>query len=513
MRTPLAIVLAALTLLTICARRAAAASFAMVDPVPELLNGPAITTDPNALATGGTAVQGVAAEGVAEIVLRVAASAADESFTFTVINDQNQPSTSINDDGAIGAAGSPTIDQSSINLASVSTSTGPMAFAIYRAPLDFARAGGGDDSLTQRAITIQWTASNSADNGSTQVAIIRPLVVLVHGLWGEPSDWNDFGPLYSAAGSDPRFAVRTADYSFDIGESLASTTPSYDIVGGAKANSLGFAYNAGQVAQQIDSLVAAFKAGANPAGIAVAAVQADVVGHSMGGDVTRTMPLLENFASATTLGQGNVHKLVTVDTPHLGSPLALALLANANECARDTLATDDLYSFESVTVNQLNISISGAMGDLSGDGAGGALSYALAALQSGSNVPIFTPQIPTAYIAGVMSQTQLNDLTTNPTLTEEFLTSWCSEDPLAQDLTPQKWPTLLSNQSDAIVPYTSHVNNASPAATPAAAVHGGGAETLGFGAPDALNSVTGNPDAVINLLNTPITDPVWTVLR
>ena len=495
------------------ARPAAAASFAMVDPVPALLNGPAVTTDIATLATGGAAVSGVAAEGVAEMVLRVNASAVGENFTFSVINDQNQPSTSIDDDGALGAIGAAPIDQSAVTVASVTTGAGPMAFVIYRAPLDFARAGGGDDTLTRRAVTIQWTAANGADSGSTPVAIVRPPVALVHGLWGAPSDWNNFGPLYSAAGSDPRFAIRTADYSFAIGGSLATTTPAYDIVSGAKANSLGFVYNAGQVAQQIDSFIASFKTGSNPAAIAVAAVQADVVGHSMGGDVTRTMPLLESFASATTFGQGNVHKLITVDTPHLGSPLAIQLLLNDNECVRGALALDDLYSFQSVTVYELNLTISGAMGDLSGDGGGEALSAALAAMQAGSTIPIFTPQIPTAYIAGVMSQTQLNDLTTNPTTTEDFLTYWCSSDPLAKDLTPQNWPKLLSAKSDAIVPYTSQVNNGAPATTPAAAVHSGGAETLGFGAPDALDSVTGNPTEVISLLNTPLTDAVWTVLR
>jgi triacylglycerol esterase/lipase EstA (alpha/beta hydrolase family) len=51
----------------------------------------------------------------------------------------------------------------------------------------------------------------------------------------------------------------------------------------------------------------------------VAAVQADVVAHSMGGDVARTMPTLATFTGQSTYGLGPVHKLITIGTPHRGN--------------------------------------------------------------------------------------------------------------------------------------------------------------------------------------------------
>ena len=48
----------------------------LLDPVPALLSGPMVTTDVNVLATKGRVVQGVAADGVTEMVLRVPANSA-----------------------------------------------------------------------------------------------------------------------------------------------------------------------------------------------------------------------------------------------------------------------------------------------------------------------------------------------------------------------------------------------------------------------------------------------------
>lgn len=54
----------------------------------------------------------------------------------------------------------------------------------------------------------------------------------------------------------------------------------------------------------------------------MAVVQADVVAHSMGGDIARVMPTVTGFANQTNYGLGPVHKLITIGTPHQGSPLA-----------------------------------------------------------------------------------------------------------------------------------------------------------------------------------------------
>jgi pimeloyl-ACP methyl ester carboxylesterase len=483
-------------------------SFKLSDPVPTLLNGPQVTSDVATLTAGGRAVQGAAADGVSEIVIAVGADSAGEQITLQVINDQNQPSTSPALDGGLAGIGTATFG-SRITVSAVSTASGPIVFAIYQAPLDFARPGNvTDPAASQRAVSISWQAGKGGTSGSIPLTIIRPLVVLVHGLWGAPKDWDGFSPLIS----DSRFSVVRANFSFSVGEGLESTVPSYDVVSLARANSLGFAYNAGQVAQQMESFVDTFKTGTNPPGIAVAAVEADIVAHSMGGNITRTMPLQVGFGSDTTFGQGNIHKLITVDTPHLGSPLAIALLSNANGCVADTFAVDELYSFSSVTTEYTNITLTGAMGDLQGAGDGTNMSPALQALQPSSTIPLQVPHlIPTAYLAGAMSTSQLDGLN-NPPLLVVTIQSVCSSDPLANDLTVSGWPTVVGAQSDAIVPVSSEVNNG-VAVSQVAAVHSPGTEHLGFLPPSALDESTTNPTTAINLLNTWVEDKTYAGLR
>jgi len=224
------------------------------------------------------------------------------------------------------------------------------------------------------------------------------------------------------------------------------------------------------------------------------------------------MPLQVGFGADTTFGQGNVHKLITVDTPHLGSPLAIALLSNSNGCVEDYFATDELYAFSSVTTEYTNITITGAIGDLQGDGTGGNLSPALQALQPSSTIPLQVPHlIPTAYLAGAMSMSQLDGLNNPPdlVLTIQY---FCSTDPLANDLTVSGWPTVVGAQSDAIVPLSSQINNGS-AVSQIAAIHSPGTEELGFLAPSALDESTTNPTTAINLLNTWVEDKTYVGLR
>src|SRR5271156_5938217 len=147
----------------------------LVDPVPALLNGPAITGDVNTLATKGTPVGGIGADGVSQIVLIAAAASAGQQFTFEVFNDQGQQSPSVDNDGALGAIGGASVNQSQITVDSVTTSQGPMAFAIYRAPIDFPRPGGMDANSSQRAVSIHWQIGGTPA-GSAAVTIIRPPV-------------------------------------------------------------------------------------------------------------------------------------------------------------------------------------------------------------------------------------------------------------------------------------------------------------------------------------------------
>ena len=308
------------------------ATYNLIDPVVAgLLSGSSVTTNTNAIASATTGVvKGAAADGTTQVILRIPASSAGQQFTVTVINDANSPSTSVaNDGGVFALGGSPSSAASSLVVTAVTTSAGAEAFAIYLAPVNFSRSS-ADNTLTTRSVTLQ-VSSSSVVTGNASVTVARPPVVLVHGLWGSAASFDNFTPLIT----DAIFDVNYATYDNAI-TGITSTTPSYSKSSAIEANSLGFAYNAPSVLAQINNFIANYRTSAN-----VASVKADIVAHSMGGDVSRTMFLLSNFLSNPTFptfGAGPINKLITIATPHLGTPVAADLLASNNACVRNVLA-------------------------------------------------------------------------------------------------------------------------------------------------------------------------------
>jgi len=221
----------------------------------------------------------------------------------------------------------------------------------------------------------------------------------------------------------------------------------------------------------------------------------------MGGDITRTFPLVKGFYGKTTFGLGGVHKLITIGTPHWGSPLAIHMVDSDNECVRGVLATSSAPSFTSVTFND-GTTVSGAVGDLQGDGFGGSLSPALLALQD----PIPHP-LPTALIQGLESQSQLDGLDTSGVA--QAIRILCSGDYLADHLTSTGWPEIFNQDSDSIVPALSEVAGLSDFTEVDGVIHSASAELLGFGPPAELDAAGGIPATVTNLLNTPVTNAVF----
>lgn len=489
----------------------------LLDPVPQLLapealkNGQSpITTDTDVLASKGLSVNGVAADGVTQVVVRILANSATDQFTLTLLNDQVPPvqSGSTGDDGALGQIGDTNFHLSQLSVSAVDTSSGPTAFAIYRAPIDFPRAGGQDATATSRQVTIQvQPASGPAIN--VPIVILRPPVVLVHGLWGDKTGWDSFKPLIG----DSCFSVSKADYSGYIGNRILAFTPIIDfgvkgpVVSWARANSLGFSYNAPNVFREIGDAVNGFKFGGNPVHVPVAAVQADIVAHSMGGDIARTIPTLPNFLAGSPIGMGNMHKLITIDTPHLGSVLATDLLELQNTCVRQVLDLAGNFSFDSVQF--YSGATTGAVGDLQ------LLSPAIHVIQNPQNPNVH--KVPTALVAAKLGPLQLQALDSPPgeSLTLQVICgATILSNPLAADLTETGWPTLFDGEdNDAIVPLSSQVNGGAVIApNPFTATHSAGAEALGFGPPQVLDQDSGIPSRVIDLLNTPVTDPVYTLL-
>lgn len=464
----------------------------LIDPVSsEFLtrypNGASISTNTDVLANGGTLVQGAAADGVTQVLVRIPALKAGDTFNLS-LQDQNGTSADTSAIGGLFQVGDvPKNVATTLTATATDTSNGAMAFAIYLAPSTFARDS-SDASLANRSVTLQI---GGASQSTTSINVVRPPVVLIHGLWGEASDWGGFTPLVG----DPqnRFQVGYAFYNGYV-SGITATSPTYSSVDLTKirANTLGFSYNAVQVEKMIRSYISDFKSSQN-----VAAVQADVVGHSMGGDISRSLASLSDFTSSDTYGQGIIDKLITIGTPHLGSPLAIDLLESDNSCSSDVLARSGQLSFTSVTIN--NGTVSGAVNDLQGTGDGTNLSSALKSLRA-TSLPF-----PLAYIAATSNSASVANLSKSIFSASYVLRNLlCSHDPIAQALTPTGWPALFNNEAtDSIVPLNSQLNgNTAGSGGPfAGIIHSSGLEQLNFSPPAELDTASQLAAEVITLLN------------
>jgi pimeloyl-ACP methyl ester carboxylesterase len=491
----------------------------ILDPVPELLAGDAVTAKPDDLAQNGRAVKGVSADGVAQVVLRIAGNKTKvgDRFILTLLNGQGAASKQLDEDGALEEVGKTDFNRNMITTRAVQTKAGIFAFALYRAPKDFPRAGGADNNAAQRSVTINVVFSNALPAVKQPIAIIRPVVILVHGLWGNPDGWKEFAPLVGKP-ADPRFSVQRASYDqpFD----LVRSTPQYKDLKLISSNSLGLEFNAKIVISEAINFIKQFKNGDNAIKMPVAAVQADIVAHSMGGVVTLTMPLLAEFFSSQTFSKGLVHKLITIGTPHLGSPLAAALLDDKNTCVRGVFGINKFPAFDNVTIQKKNggqQAVSGAVTDLRGDGDGGGLSLALASIKAGGK------PLPTALVGGVSTQDNLATLDksrmffgeeTNGALV--IRNTLCKkeagmQDTLAGRITPAGWPAVFNGKDhDSIVPLTSQLDAKQKNVAQLPGVIHTDLRAVGFTGPCELSpcgkAESGIPMQVVNLLNISVTN-------
>lgn len=472
----------------------------MVDPVPDLLSGSSLTNDPVLLATGGRAVQGVAADGVAEVLLRVPTRQAGEQVTLTLNNDQGTPSNSSDDDGGLGQITGSSFTQNQITVTSEDAGeAGAAAFAVYQAPVDFVRQSyqSADSSLAKRMVTVNVNNSTEGTTATLPIQIIRPPVVLIHGWNDSMHAWDNFTPLVG----NSLFTLGYVDYSAVIGNSIAFTVPplpnayQQHVI----ASQMGLEYNTPTVQLQLNGWMQYVKAGNNAASIPVAAVQADLVGHSMGGLVAKNLTVQSEYRATSNFNRGIIHKLITIDTPHLGSQVARNVLgdgpiADEKECVWNFLVENKTINLKSVAFIG-GITLPGGAGDLEGDDFSGNLNPTLTTL----NQTLVGP-IPFAPIGGAYTDFAGFEARFPAHLVRDVL---CSHDSLAQHFTAVGWQQLFHNQSsDAIVSLNSQMYGLSDNDTYVEpdVVHSVGAENLGFSGPGVLDPGP-VPMRVIDLLN------------
>lgn len=476
----------------------------LLDPIPlpgasgtSLMDGSRVTTSTTRLSSSGRQVSGLAADGVSQVVVRIATDRVGEEVDVTVLGDGSVGSIEGSRQADLGTA---------VRVKAVATAMGPMAFAVYRSPKEFVQLPGHVFDK-QRQVQLKVTARGGTPLQSSwfiTAAIARPPLVLLHGLW---SSSKEFGSLYALSEAG-LFSVEAVNYADEV-EVLSSTPPLPLTLFGASfglvtptGSSLGVRYGARVASASLrGSVIPYFKeVTGNPLGVPLAAVGVDIVAHSMGGLVGRAMSRREDYRVDVNFGRGDIHKMISIGTPHLGSPFAKQLLDASNSKLREVLAYAGNYSFDDcpncVLAKPMNGELyrgSGAVGDLKGDGSGGDLSSTLKWLRDTKN----SHGLPVAIISGSLTEGQASialqsqiDLgvvvvgTTpifvpKPKNMIQFFRVVCPDCPLSLALkTPQSFSAMMNGKSDGIVPFTSQTSGRSNGIVKEGLFHSSGAAQL-----------------------------------
>jgi len=290
-----------------------------VDPVDNMLTADEVTTSPVRLATSDARhVIGAVCDGVTRVLLRAQNVPGPGTVTFT-IQDENGAATV----GKLCPPGSSTwppgnpVGTNTLQVEAIALPTGAYwAFAVWIAPEDFVR-NVDDEEEDDRSVFLDVVYTPSGSGGvmeaSAEYKLRRPPLLLLHGFRSLADVWE----LDIQVDEYERWFVHEEDYRRTSLDWLSDNV-SVPAAGIAECQKL-----------------------MRDAGFAC--TQADVVGHSMGGLLTR-LYISEydgiDYRKNGNYNEGDVNRLITLDTPHFGSPLAdigvalrdhIALLADVEQ--------------------------------------------------------------------------------------------------------------------------------------------------------------------------------------
>jgi pimeloyl-ACP methyl ester carboxylesterase len=243
-----------------------------------------LSTDPAVLSSCGQDVNGAVSDGVTKLLLRVAAGL--DGTACYAVTSTGPPDQGTIDNQVVGTQASGGFDY---------------GFSYYQAP-----DGYGGDGSASRQVQVQFAFAPSGSNTNTTtipgtLTIIRPPLVLIHGLWSNQGAWS--GGAANWFRPAPYYVTYAADYADTNASNFSTNFPT------------------------VQSWVASGLQQARDQGFA--ATQADVVGHSMGGILTRLYAGSSQFSRNDNYNLGDVHRLVTLDTPHAGASLANLIVSMA----------------------------------------------------------------------------------------------------------------------------------------------------------------------------------------
>ena len=369
-------------------------------------NSGAFSANGTLLSTCGKVVKGVASDGLNALLLRTISGLAGTAC-FEIV------SSSPLDQGTVKTPLTNTQPINSLNY----------GFSYLTPPSSYG------DASDSRTITVEFSFTPNIGNGNTSTlqattTIVRPPVMLLHGLWSGAGTWSS-----NFLRNDATHTTFAGDY------------------GGTSASS--FSSNQTRAKDGVAQVLNNFR------GKGFAATQADVIGHSMGGLLTRLYAGSATYQRPENLNMGDIHRLVTLDTPHFGSSFANLLVA---------LHRANPAKTESTVVALVKGSVvNGAVCDLAENSP--AL-QALGATTLKSQVitatggPAGSPANPAPYWGGA---TFMNLNSFESALTETYCTNWSVDSngtPKCLAMAPY-FPTATVDafrflqQNDAVVPLSS----------------------------------------------------------
>lgn len=252
----------------------------------------AFSRDATKMASCGKPVDGATADGLSRLLLRVGAGI-DGTACYQIV------STSAEDQGQLDVAVE--------GLSDVAVNGVHYAASYLTAPRNY---GNSNTFFRQIEFELSYTPNIGNSNTSSvryKTMIVRPPIVLVHGLWGDSSSFSYWQSSYSS------FRVlKFANYR--------------------QTNSSGFNTNSSVLARTIDQALETKR-------LEYASSRVDVVAHSMGGIISRLHIGSDTFRKPQNLNEGDVRRLLTLATPHHGSSFANLLIALHRENPADTAST------------------------------------------------------------------------------------------------------------------------------------------------------------------------------
>lgn len=249
--------------------------------------------------------KGVAADGTSRVYIE---GQYDESVKFQLIGDKNG--------SLISLANQNISNNTTIDVEPVLANDGKKYIAfIYVVP-----DGIGNIDADHRNIEI--TAAKKSDGTlieNIQIQLYKPPVVLVHGMWSDAEAWNVPECNFKQRLRDYGFYPYTADYSYD-------NACSFDPTLGYQSSGIREVRTA--VLKAIDSY--RYKK--------IAVCKVDVIGHSLGGLLARSfIQQPTGYKSVENYQSGYIRRLVTIGTPHHGSPFG-PLLTNSSDTLKSLLS-------------------------------------------------------------------------------------------------------------------------------------------------------------------------------